>query len=1039
MKPELRSKKLLGITRSKAKMFEYDVPETHHIQITQNPSNLFALAIALLGDLAAESNEDVPNTEVVAALKAELLFSANFFDAYVSGHFDPKLDPYLHLVGAASFYLADLPGSAYVLANAISKDCPNLGGGGLEDILHWLLRADTTFYWEDLPEPFAAITNRLSANLYSFFQNGRAQEKILELLDKLRKTIYDSSTPRQLLLCDVLGAVARKKILNSTWESIPLYSGIDREQWRPILQRQGFLRELWPAQHLLGKGNLLKGESAIVQMPTSAGKTRSTELLIRSAFLQNRTNLVVVVAPFRALCHEITDSLTSAFENDPINVQEISDSLQLDFSLEELLGGLRIIVLTPEKLLYILRQEPSLAEKVGVAIFDEGHQFDSGTRGVNYELLLTSLRSMLPSGSQKILISAVISNAEAIGLWLNGNQNVISGANLHPTSRAIGFVSWQRSIGQINFVSQHNINDDEFFVPRLISATTLDRLPRERVDRVFPDKSKPTAVGKDIALYLGLKLVSKGAVAIFCGTKDVVTGILESVVDKYRRGFPIDPSALVVDSQECKLLASLVQSNLGDSPAASSAELGVFAHHGNTPHGIRLAVEHAMRAGKIKFVVCTSTLAQGVNLPVRYLIVTSIYQGKEKIKVRDFHNLIGRAGRSGMHTEGSIILADPNVYDGKSDRDERWRWHQVRNMFDPNKSEPCLSNILSIFNPISSDDKNSHIIWPTMEFVKDYLKDPTTISDFVVAFVRKNQEHKYSVAEVKKQIGWKVHLISAIESFLMANSDGSAIDYEVLASNTLAYHIADDAKKLEIVELFRLLSENIQERVPGIEAQKSYGRTLFGVNDAQYIYTWLENNIDALVEDPEGTDFIDLTWDLISRYIQSKSFVNYSKPELLPVLAKQWISGNPFSDLLDHSLEFSAFYMWGKKTRALKVEHMVDMCENGFSYDAGLAIGALLEFVNTHDRRDDNDLHDRLALFQKQLKYGLFTQGAIAVYELGFADRVVAQDLVSAFSLHDKTKKKILRLLKSNKEDAQTVMEAYPMYYKEKMSRLLEK
>ncbi|MHB1371287.1 MAG: helicase-related protein, partial [Pseudomonadaceae bacterium] len=111
-------------------------------------------------------------------------------------------------------------------------------------------------------------------------------------------------------------------------------------------------------------------------------------------------------------------------------------------------------------------------------------------------------------------------------------------------------------------------------------------------------------------------------------------------------------------------LTHLHVENLGaDAPASQSAVHGIFPHHGNTPHGIRLAVEHAMRDDLVRFVVCTSTLAQGVNLPIRYLIVTSVYQGMERIKVRDFHNLIGRAGRAGMHTEGSILFADPVVYD----------------------------------------------------------------------------------------------------------------------------------------------------------------------------------------------------------------------------------------------------------------------------------------------------------------------------------------------------------------------------------------
>ena len=95
--------------------------------------------------------------------------------------------------------------------------------------------------------------------------------------------------------------------------------------------------------------------------------------------------------------------------------------------------------------------------------------------------------------------------------------------------------------------------------------------------------------------------------------------------------------------------------------ATRAAGLGIFAHHADTPHGIRLAIQHAMKEGLTKFVVCTSTLAQGVNFPLKYRIVTSTSQGRDQILVRDFHNLIGRAGRAGMHTEGSVIFSSPSI------------------------------------------------------------------------------------------------------------------------------------------------------------------------------------------------------------------------------------------------------------------------------------------------------------------------------------------------------------------------------------------
>jgi len=184
-------------------------------------------------------------------------------------------------------------------------------------------------------------------------------------------------------------------------------------------------------------------------MPTSAGKTKATELILRSAFLAERVSLAIIIAPFRALCHEIKNSLVEAFHNEPTKLDELSDALQTDFEIAELLGHQQILVVTPEKLLYVLRHAPELAAHIGLLVFDEGHQFDSGTRGITYELLLTSLRSMIPEGTQKVLISAVISNAEAVGEWLNGEPNVVEGTTLIPTFRSVGFASWLDQLGRI--------------------------------------------------------------------------------------------------------------------------------------------------------------------------------------------------------------------------------------------------------------------------------------------------------------------------------------------------------------------------------------------------------------------------------------------------------------------------------------------------------------------------------------------------------------------------------------------------------------
>ncbi len=708
MRPEQKSQLLLGVTRAKSKMLEYSVPRDYHIKITQDPAKLFTISIALLGDLAAAINRNEPDPDSLSEMRTSLLFSARFFDSYLQSKLNEILDPYLVLLGSASYYLCDLPGSASVLAKRIDGDCRDLGGNGLENLLLWLLQANLGASFDGSEGPFGGFIDGISNWLLQFFKDGNGEKNLLDLTTKLRNAVYEFGTPRQLLFGDVIAAVLRKKLENSTWKALPSYSGLPRDKWLHALQKDSFIKELWPAQHLLGQANVLKGESAIVQMPTSAGKTKATELILRSAFLAERVSLAIIIAPFRALCHEIKNSLVEAFHNEPIKVDELSDALQTDFEIAELVEHQQILVVTPEKLLYVLRHTPELAAHVGLLVFDEGHQFDSGTRGITYELLLTSLRSMIPEGTQKVLISAVISNAEAVGEWLNGEPNVVEGTTLIPTFRSVGFASWLDQLGRIEYVDSRDAEQGEFFVPRVIERFNLGKKKRERTDRFFPEKTD----GQAIALYLGLKLVPNGSIAVFCGKKSTAASVCEKAVDIIERGAPLALPSDFSDAQEVARLTHLHVKNLGaGAPASKSAAQGIFSHHGNTPHGIRLAVEHAMRDDLVRFVVCTSTLAQGVNLPIRYLIVTSIYQGTKRIKVRDFHNLIGRAGRAGMHTEGSILFADPVIFDKRKARNDKWRWDQVKELLEPRNSEHVSAIFYRSSIPLRAMTKNTPSPW----------------------------------------------------------------------------------------------------------------------------------------------------------------------------------------------------------------------------------------------------------------------------------------------------------------------------------------
>ena len=129
-------------------MYEFAVPEEHHITTPQNPARLFPLTIGLLGDLAAQSNVRETEPGDLSEQKKTLVFAARFFDAYLQTRLNQSLDAYVLLLGASSYYLCDLPGSSKVLANELGETCPDLGGHGTEDLLLWLLRGSFEFYFD---------------------------------------------------------------------------------------------------------------------------------------------------------------------------------------------------------------------------------------------------------------------------------------------------------------------------------------------------------------------------------------------------------------------------------------------------------------------------------------------------------------------------------------------------------------------------------------------------------------------------------------------------------------------------------------------------------------------------------------------------------------------------------------------------------------------------------------------------------------------------------------------------------------------------
>ena len=163
----------------------------------------------------------------------------------------------------------------------------------------------------------------------------------------------------------------------------------------------------------------------------------------------------------------------------------------------------------------------------------------------------------------------------------------------------------------------------------------------------------------------------QGPVLVFCTQPNWVDSVCKKILESsiaYRKmtNIPVHPH--FVNSVQTASL-DLAREWLGEGHIVTkSLSQGIAPHHGRLPHAVREAIEADCRAGHYKVIVATNTLAQGVNLPVRVVIIHSTWRvddtgQRSRISVRDYWNIAGRAGRAGYETEGLVIHVTLNQTD----------------------------------------------------------------------------------------------------------------------------------------------------------------------------------------------------------------------------------------------------------------------------------------------------------------------------------------------------------------------------------------
>ncbi|EPX76489.1 DEAD/DEAH box helicase [Salipiger mucosus] len=408
--------------------------------------------------------------------------------------------------------------------------------------------------------------------------------------------------------------------------------------------------DLWPSQTEAASRAVDQTDNLVVSLPTSAGKTRIAEMTILRCLASGRR--VIFVTPLRALSAQTEATLQHTFGPLGKTISSLYGSIGVSSFDEDAIRGRDIVVATPEKLDFALRNDPSLLDDVGLLVFDEGHMIGPGEREVRYEVQIQRLLRRQDADQRRIVcLSAILPDGdqmEDFSAWLRRDQPGDPIKNdWRPTRLRFGEVIWKSPTARLNL----RVGEERPFVPRFLTgaAPPLFVPPKRLRTRLFPDSQQ------ELSLATAWRLVGDGqTVLIYCPERRSVEPFAKVIIDLHARGALA--SLLTVDPATLQTAIALGEEWLGpNSDILNCLRIGVALHHGALPTAYRKEIERLLREGVLKVTISSPTLAQGLNLSATAVVMHSLYRHGEKIKVSEFKNVIGRAGRAYIDVEGLVL------------------------------------------------------------------------------------------------------------------------------------------------------------------------------------------------------------------------------------------------------------------------------------------------------------------------------------------------------------------------------------------------
>lgn len=778
-------------------------------------------------------------------------------------------------------------------------------------------------------------------------------------------------------LLDNLAHVVEDSVATSPWRMLrraPTWNPVWERYLRSLAVSDRPIIQVWPSQRQVLDAGLLSREAPnlTVTMPTSAGKTNIAEWAIVHAMARRSGHddppLAVYVVPTRALATEVERHLTRTLSPVGIRVSALFGGSEHVLYEMRVIANTDVLVVTSEKFDLLLRNDPTIGERLVIVVADEGHLLGERDRGLRLEMVLSRVRRHTP-GARVLVLSAVLPNGHDIARWIDPTAH---GKNLAevtwtPSTMRVGVFEWQGLArdGQRGVVRYRAADADHaFFLPNILTR---------RLKRVNYYPGTKTETAAELALHYE----RLGPVLIAAPTKPTAASAAKKVAAAAaKQGITLgaDASTGAVSPLHRQLRENIVSAVTefagGDHELVGLARAGIAYHHSNVPDQVRTTVEDAYRAGALRIVCATSTLGQGVNLPAKTIIISGTQLDQDlKLSVRDFWNTAGRAARPFKETEGHVVLVA---------KDQNEALQLQRNYVENRELEPVISTVARLYARLLRARLGGPLARGTTIPETIDFDDPT--GDAIQWAETLDLQLLTVLAE---------EVIETDDVRVLADAIGDAL------TGTLgAIQLADHRLPIRPLATFaarRLRA--VAEQVPDAAIRSAFVRTGLTLAGCISALRAADDILAAINAEPDLLG--DERWSALRRLVlaAAASVTEVAKSadrmrvtvDAVPALAADWIDGATTDDLRQtHGATLGA-------EDPMKFAKALDQL---VVHDLAWAVSSVLLLM---EQRQDVVVSDRLAALTAMLKFGVNTETACFAASVGVRHRPDAISLGAMF------------------------------------------